>query len=451
MIFQRCAFIFLFSSILHFVSFTQTISTVIEFYRGTKDTGSIITSIGNKKNMVYFYQDGIKNWENNLDGNKPNGLNAVWNEMGKLIYLSYFTDSLPDKKWAKWFPTGIKEYEKNYTIIYVEGQPKSVLNGIYMENYSNGSPKTRANYILGKKDGLYQTWFENGFRKERIDYKEGFNSGKEEYWYENGKKESIRTYIIIKDSIGKKSVLNGLFIRYYSNGLKRDRSNYINGHREGLYKIWFETGQINNVYHLKNGYDNGKRKLWYSNGIFAGEESLYGYKDSIYGTRMKYNGKYITNHQNGKPKERYQFKNGLKNGVQVDYHYNGRKNTVSFYKDNLQTGLQVIYYTNGKVNDSTRYEIINRNDSIISVKQGYYVKYYDTGEMWETYNYKNDLREGAYKSYFKNGKLSEDCIYQEGLKTGLSTIYNDNGSVRETNIYKIVIDETGNKISVPSK
>ncbi|MEO8149688.1 MAG: hypothetical protein ABI723_18765 [Bacteroidia bacterium] len=447
---MRYLLVFVFYGFMISNSSGQATSVDTVFYPGAKNIQKIITSTGNKKNILSFYPGGTKSSEQNSTADVKDGFQYEWDVTGKLTSSKYYTNNLPDKKWEQWYSSGIKQFEKNYTIISVNGKQKSVLSGNYFENFTNGSPRVKANYDQDKKDGLWQVWFDNGLPKEKINYKADMISGEAEYWYNNGKKQSSQSFIIIKDSVKEKNVLNGLVISYYTNGAMRDSGNFTTGEKNGLHKSWFENGQLTETAIYKNDLMNGHRKKWFDNGQTEFEYTVYQSRDSLKHIFTKYDGAYIQNFKSGKPQKVYQYKNGLKNGVQLEYRDNGVKGTVSFYKDGLQTGVQVNYHSNQYVSDTTTFAIITRNDSLVSVKQGLYKSFYDTGELSQTLSYKNNQRDGVYKSYLRNGKLSEESFYENGLKTGLSTLWNEDGSIKEKNSYEIITDKKGGKKSVPS-
>lgn len=56
-------------------------------------------------------------------------------------------------------------------------------------------------------------------------------------------------------------------------------------------------------------------------------------------------------------------------------------------------------------------------------KEGKWEKYYNTGELRQVLNYKNDIRHGASFYYYNNGNLANKTNYKDGLEVGDYEMY----------------------------
>lgn len=69
---------------------------------------------------------------------------------------------------------------------------------------------------------------------------------------------------------------NGLYERWYANGQRWKRCNYINGKLQGLYEWWDKDGQIRGKNNYISGELDGLCERWYANGQLMERSS---YKD----------------------------------------------------------------------------------------------------------------------------------------------------------------------------
>ncbi len=61
-------------------------------------------------------------------------------------------------------------------------------------------------------------------------------------------------------------LFNGSIIMYYKNGKIKGITNFRNGQRDGLRKLWYENGQTEYEIPFENNQVNGTLKQWYPNG-----------------------------------------------------------------------------------------------------------------------------------------------------------------------------------------
>jgi antitoxin component YwqK of YwqJK toxin-antitoxin module len=106
--------------------------------------------------------------------------------------------------------------------------------------------------------------------------------------------------------------------------------------------------------------------------------------------------------------------------------------------DNIdkREGVHKSYYNNGQLKSEVNY--------INGVREGVYRSYYENGQLWEEVNYINGVREGFYKSYYSNGQLWEQVNYINGEREGVFTSYNRNGELEIEADYWVLESEVDN-------
>lgn len=123
-------------------------------------------------------------------------------------------------------------YIQNFGTIYhilcptcnrILNKDEYIKNGLYIWKIDDKIIE-KCNYVNGKLDGLYERFYINGIPYERTNYKDGIYQGTCEFWY---------------DITGK----------------KMKTMNFENGKLHGLYKYWDQNGKlIEDIY-----YNNGIR------------------------------------------------------------------------------------------------------------------------------------------------------------------------------------------------
>ena len=72
----------------------------------------------------------------------------------------------------------------------------------------------------------------------------------------------------------KDGKLDGLFKEWYENGQLKEEGNYKDGERDGLQRHWYENGQLKYEGNFKDGKGDGLEKLWYENGQLRYEGNI---------------------------------------------------------------------------------------------------------------------------------------------------------------------------------
>ena len=120
--------------------------------------------------------------------------------------------------------------------------------------------------------------------------------------------------------------------------------------------------------------------------------------------------------------EQGSFKNGVKDGAWIGYYETGELYSKGNFKTGKEEGAWV-YYHNGQLESKGNFEHGKR--------EGHWVFYWSSGELSYKGNYKNGFREGAWVGYHVNGQLSWKGNYKNSQHEGFWVSYEENGTVQK--------------------
>ena len=149
--------------------------------------------------------------------------------------------------------------------------------------------------------------------------------------------------------------LDGIYREYYENGQLKLECTYKNGQLEGIAKEYYKNNQLSCEYNFKNGQLDGLCKEYYESGKI--KEEYYCKNGEFEGTYKKY-------YTNGKEKSEYNYKNGKPEGTAKEYRINGDVEVEYDYK---KVNLENIYkkYENKKaITETTTKTNIAPNSNI---------------------------------------------------------------------------------------
>ncbi|MCL5246236.1 hypothetical protein M4I21_10485 [Cellulophaga sp. 20_2_10] len=341
------------------------------------------------------------------------GIWKTFDESGKLIKETNFSNNKKDLYVKKEY---FKDKKTLKSIVEYDNQKDEGLKKVY---YENGQLKFSATYKNEELDGAYKEFYDNGQLKEVGQREKGRKIGNWKGYNEEGKIEHDNTYSldyccfpskriayfyrndgtlssIIIQSDKKKNPLNenesyfGTTINknYSENGILRElkskkKVNYNSyGVLNGLYQLFYATGELNAEGYYKNDKEDG---IW------------------------------IYNDFEGKLKRK------------VTYVLGDEIGSIESYE----------YYPKSKNKSKASIGINSKDKSTRTI-----TRYYDTGIIEEVGNYmslsKSNLsgRDGLWKSYYENGNLKEERFYEIGKKVGTWKQYNEKGKVSKRTKHK---------------
>ena len=110
-------------------------------------------------------------------------------------------------------------------------------------------------------------------------------------------------------------------------------------------------------------------------------------------------------------KEKGKLIKGIKEGYWVKYYGNGQLWEKGNYKNGKENGTWVMHhFPNG--------EFWNKGEYKNGKREGFWVQYYANGQLDYKVNYKNGKQEGSYIQYWNSGELREKGNYKNGKKEG---------------------------------
>jgi len=257
----------------------------------------------------------------------------------------------------------------------------------------------------------------NGIAEEEYD-----NDGRAEFYYKDGKV--------------------GLFKVWYENGQLKREGNLKDREPDGLWRSWNETGQLVEEGNFKDGEYDGLWRHWYENGQFLKEVN---YKDG------KRNGLVKRWYEDGRIMYETEFINGT--GVDKSYYENGQVKWESNYKDTKKISVKewdekgnLTKSGNLYSRDEVTLSFVNLGNNTIggitvlrsdgTPVDGIVYAEYDNGQLKVEGNYKEGEQDGLYKGWYENGQLNYEANYKDGERDGLYRFWYQNGRLQLEENYK---------------
>jgi uncharacterized protein len=326
--------------------------------------------------------------------------------------------------------------------------------------------------------------------------------GKWEYFNEYGNLVEIRNFY--------RGKLHGQVFLKYPNGKPKQEGYFKLDVQDSIYREWTETGNLIVEGLYKKNKPFGIWKRFYNNGESQSiEEYLdtlcytkeFWMNDSLHSHMIKNgNGTKTLYFPNGRIKEIYNYKEGLRDGPCEDwsingyillkgnfrqerkdgewnfYYYTGELEKTSHYKNGLLEGAYTYYYDNKVVNVSGNYHLGKKEGKWIwytnkggkdqegtfvnDLQDGPWIYYYPTGQVsynafyklgkkenkWEYFyankqrfkvgTFKNDVKDGLWETWYENGNLLMSGKYIDGKEQGVWKNYWENGNLKNQSTFK---------------
>ncbi len=318
------------------------------------------------------------------ENGKMHGMEKIFNKSGNIIAIANYYHGILTKR----------EYINRTDEL---GQKQ----GSWKFFWDNGNLQLEGHYVNDKKNGFFKEYDEKGnfiavvkFENDILieDAKETKQLEKRTSYFPNGKIAITATYYNnIPDGIRREYDTLGNIIQGYifENGvLKFEGITDLSGKREGLWKEYYETGEVRSIGHYKNGNPINEWKFFFPSQTIE-----------IIG--------------------QYNFK-GEKDGEWKWFYPNKQILMLENYNDGELDGLFVEYDDKG--------EILSKGHFIEDLEDGDW--YYKRGEMTEKGSYYEGKKIGNWKLTYGNGKIAVDSHYDQDLLNGKYTSYWENGSVK---------------------
>ncbi len=239
-----------------------------------------------------------------------------------------------------------------------------------------------------------------------------------------GEKKKIKHYFsnnipVAAGMLNQDNNEQGYWKYFFKNQLLASEGAFNNGVKEGLWKTYYEDGNIKEIMNYQNGKLNGEYTYFYKNG--APSTKVKYTADFYDGTLELY---YAT----GQIKQSMEYKMGKQIGKEIYYNSNGSKKYEITVIDGHVQGEVKQYYPSGKLK-----EIVNFTDG---KRNGKGTEYHENGNLYTEGNYLNGQNTGAWKYYYPSGKLrSSGTLNDKGKYTGIFTTFFESGEKDEEIIY----------------
>ena len=135
-------------------------------------------------------------------------------------------------------------------------------------------------------------------------------------------------------------------------------------------------------------------------------------------------------YKNDKIVRKQAFKNNIAEGYYLVYYDSGEVKDSLFYVNGLQSGIQKRYYENGQLGAEAIYNAIGK-------KSGLYKSWHENGKLWNESRYNSNTKlHGQTTIYYDNGQLKKTLNFNNGIVEGELKQYYKNGVVFEESSYK---------------
>lgn len=344
------------------------------------DTGLVV--------MVAQYYRGVLTRRESINrtdnfGYKQGNWKWFWPNGNLQKEASYLNDKL--NGFVKWYDENghFLSVEKYANDKLVEDAKETKVLDRKVAYHSNGQPSIIATYYKGVPEGFRREFDEEG-------------NVIKSYGYENG----WMRYEGILDMNGKRQ---GLWKEFYETGELRSKGKYVNSNPVGVWEFYFTDKNIEII----GGYDNKGRKtgewLWfYTNGdtmMVANYES------------GQLDGDFVEYDENGKVVSKGVYVEGSEDGQWL--YCNGDYTEKGSFYDGMRTGEWVTRFPDGKTAFVINYEQ--------DVMHGKYTSYWDNGHVKLTGRYVSGLRDGAWFKYDEEGQLFLTTLYKDGKEIKWNT------------------------------
>ena len=168
--------------------------------------------------------------------------------------------------------------------------------------------------------------------------------------------------------------------------------------RDGIYKEYFDSGEVMRTFRFQNGSLSGASKVFYRSGKIE-REGFFKNGREIGKSRFFY--------PDGKLKGWSMYQNGLKNGPTELYFSNRRVKAKLNFKTGFPIGEQMMFYDNGKPESKIRYD----EDGI---KNGPIRFYYESGRLKQQGVFVNGVLHGTVTTYYESGRVKQRKVFANG-------------------------------------
>lgn len=148
-----------------------------------------------------------------------------------------------------------KEFYSNGNI-YVTGEfDHGVATGEWTYHHPNGELAKKVTYVQGRPNGKIEVFGEEGKLVARREYKNGLRVGQWDTYSADGEQK-------IREDHYRDGKANGVFKVWYSSGQLRREVTFAKGKQDGVAREWSQSGEKRAEINYKDGLKHGKATVW---------------------------------------------------------------------------------------------------------------------------------------------------------------------------------------------
>ena len=297
------------------------------------------------------------------------------------------------------------------TFQVAEANP-TLLDGAYTAYFTDGSVKTKGQYVNNQATGFWEYFYENGKPKMRGILENNQNAGPWEYFFESGQLQMTGA---VYDSTRQ-----GPWRFYYENGPLKQEGTFEEGKKTGTWKEYFEDGALKSkaVYRHDTTY--------YQAFYVTGPLQLEGIK-----VQDKNEGRWKHYYESGNPQAEGEYRAGIRQGPWKFYYPNGNLSSVGDFLDGSPVGKWTYYYENGTVSaegaerDGVKegyWKLYHsdgdfKGEAIFNQGDGTYREYYQGGALKVKGRIVDGVNQDKWQYYYPDGTLEGECVFKNGRGT----------------------------------
>lgn len=438
----------------------------------------VLISEGNRKNFEldslwsFYDNNGKKRLDITYKQGKKNGVRIQYFE-NEFIVENWRMDSIvgavntyyPDSLLKKTTPYeegkahGIeKEFNRENLVIAVTNFYRGVMTrrefinrtdnfgfkqGNWKFFWDNGNLQMEGTYQNDKKHGFFKYYDEAGnfILVEKYEYDQLIEDAPEvkvmdvrTAYHSNGKPSITATYYKgVPEGIRREYDTAGNVVKgyIYVNGVMRfEGITDLEGRRQGLWKEYYETGELRSEGYYTNSNMTGKWRFFFPDQKLeiVGNYNRKGKKD----------GEWRWFYPNGELLSMENYEDGKLEGEYLEFDEQGNEIAKGNYVFDEKDGMWV--YLHGAMKEQGSY--------YDGMRQGVWKLWYGDGKLASEIEYDQDLPDGKFSSYWENGNVKLAGRYIGGVPDGVWNRYNEEGNLTLTTLLKEGVETRWNNYKI---
>ena len=343
-----------------------------------------------------------------FENDKLNGKFAEIYKNNEIAEIGTYKEGIREGKAFSYYDETLNLEEEK---VYKNG----VLDGKYKNFLYTGELSCEGNLKNGKFEGTLKSYHStkegNLFLWQKMEFKDGLANGPVVNYFPNGE---IQKRFNMKDD-----KLNGENIEYYENGIIKKLQNYKDNKLDGLYQEYDSKGVLEKVCNYKDDKLEGNYKEYYNGRLFSDRN----YQNDMLNGEAK---EYLLNTDGTSSYSEGHYVNDEKQGLWTEYDKEGILHSTQYYVDGREDGTYKQYTKEGILEYTEEWEYGEQLNAI---------DYYPNGEILGVEQWENGVKNGIAESFYETGELKEKCNFKDNELDGPYFSYDKAGNVIEHEIY----------------